>query len=140
MVILPAMKYDAETWTLTKSQEIKLAVAQRSMERSMLNVTLRDKIRNEEIKKRTKIIDIVERVEGMRGKWARYVARMEGSKWANRVTKWTPRQGKRFRGRPRRRWRDEIEKKAGKMWMKRAQDRGAWRVLWRLSASSCMKS
>ena len=31
-VILPAMTYRAETWTLTKHQEKKLAVTQRSME------------------------------------------------------------------------------------------------------------
>ena len=45
-VILPAMTYGAETWTLTKHLERKLAVAQRSMERSLLNITRRDKIRN----------------------------------------------------------------------------------------------
>ncbi len=32
-VIIPAMTYGAETWTLMKHQERKLAVAQRSMER-----------------------------------------------------------------------------------------------------------
>ena len=37
-VILPAMTYGAETWTLTKHLERKLAVAQRSMERSLLNI------------------------------------------------------------------------------------------------------
>ena len=50
-IILPAMTYGAETWTLTKRQENKLAVAKRSMERSILNVTKRDKIRNEVIKR-----------------------------------------------------------------------------------------
>ena len=44
MVILPVMTYGAETWTLTTLQERKMAVAQRSMERSLLNVTKRDKI------------------------------------------------------------------------------------------------
>ena len=48
-VILPAMTYGAETWTLTKHQE-KLAVAQRNMERSLLNITKRYKIRNEVIR------------------------------------------------------------------------------------------
>ena len=49
-VILPAMTYGAETWTLTKHLERKLAVAQRSMQRSLLNITRRDKIRNRDNK------------------------------------------------------------------------------------------
>ena len=45
MVILPVyMKYGAETWTLTKLQERKMAVTQQSMERSLLNITKKDKI------------------------------------------------------------------------------------------------
>ena len=34
--ILPVMTYGPETWTLTKLQERKIAVAQRSMERSLI--------------------------------------------------------------------------------------------------------
>lgn len=49
-VILPAMTYGAETWTITKQQESKMAVTQRSMERSLLNITLKDKIRKERIR------------------------------------------------------------------------------------------
>ena len=45
-VILPLMKYGAETWTLTKRQEKKLAVPERSMERTILNITRQDRIRN----------------------------------------------------------------------------------------------
>ena len=46
-VNLPAMTYGAETWALTKHQEKKHAVAQQSMQRLLLNITKRDKIRNE---------------------------------------------------------------------------------------------
>ena len=51
-VILPAMTYGAETWALT--------VAQRSMERLLLNITKRDKIRNEIIRCKTGMKDIIE--------------------------------------------------------------------------------
>ena len=44
-VILPAMTYGAETWAVTKHQETKLTVTQRSMERLSLNITKREKIR-----------------------------------------------------------------------------------------------
>ena len=76
-VILPAMTYGAETWTLTKHLERKLAVAQRSMERSLLNITRRDKIRNEIIRSKTGVIDIIEKVKCMKGQWGRTCSQNE---------------------------------------------------------------
>ena len=64
-VILLAMTYGAETWALTKHQE-KLAVAQQSMERLLLNIMKRDKIRSEIIKFETGAKDVIERVRCMR--------------------------------------------------------------------------
>ena len=40
-------------------------------------------------------------------------------------TEWTPREGRRKKGRPKWRWRDEIEKKEGSGWPQKAQDRKA---------------
>ena len=42
----PAMTYGAETWTLTKEAQNKLAAAQTKMERSMLNITYKDRKTN----------------------------------------------------------------------------------------------
>ena len=100
-VILPAMTYGAETWTLTKHRE-KLAVAQRSMERLLLNITKRDKIRNENIRSKTGVENIIERVQCMRGQWAGHAARMSNTRWA-KISEWTPREGKQVRGRLKRR-------------------------------------
>ena len=44
--VLPAMTYGAETWTLTKQAQNKLAAAQTKMERSMLNMTYKDRKTN----------------------------------------------------------------------------------------------
>ena len=55
-VILPSMTYGAETWSLTNRQREKLAVTQRSMERSMLGVTRRDKFRNEDLRSITNVM------------------------------------------------------------------------------------
>ena len=78
-VILPAMTYGADTWALTKHREKKLAVAQQSMERLLLNSTKRDKIRNEMIRYKTRVQNIIERVGCIRGQWAGYVARMSNT-------------------------------------------------------------
>ena len=128
-VILPAMIYGTETWALTKHQEKKLAVAQRSMERLLLNITKRDKIRNEIIRYKTGVNDIIERVRCMRGQRAGHVARMSNTRWAKITSEWTLREGIRIRGRPKRRWRDNIEEVGSSQWMRVAQNRSAWREL-----------
>ena len=44
--VIQIMTYRAKTWTTTKQLEQKLITAQRAMERRMLNITIRDKIRH----------------------------------------------------------------------------------------------
>ena len=61
--ILPVMTYRAETWSLTKLQERKMAVAQQSMERELLNIMKRDKIRYEVIRSKTNVVDIIDKVQ-----------------------------------------------------------------------------
>ena len=41
--VVPAMTYGAETWTLTKQAQNKLSAAQTNMERSMLNITYKER-------------------------------------------------------------------------------------------------
>ena len=53
------------------------------------------------------------------------------------ITEWRSREGGRTKGR-RWRWRDEIEKRAGKTWMQEEQERVEWMKLWRPPASSGM--
>ena len=102
------MTYGAKTLCLTKHQERELAVAQRSMEGLLLNITKKVKIRNEIIRCKTGVKDIIERVRCMRGQWAGHVARMSNTRWAKITSEWTPREGKRVRGRPKKRWRENI--------------------------------
>ena len=52
--VLPAMTYGAETWTLTKQAQNKLAAAHTKMERSMLNITYKDRKTNIWVRERTK--------------------------------------------------------------------------------------
>ena len=44
--VLPAMTYGADTWTLAKQAQNKLADAQTKMERSVLNITYKDRNTN----------------------------------------------------------------------------------------------
>ena len=123
MVILPVMTYGAETWTLTKLQERKMAVAQWSMKRSLLNIMKRGKIRNEVIRSKTKVVDTIDKVQCMRGQWAGHIAWMSNTRWVKITSEWTPREGRQARGRPKtkRRWRDSIEEVGGSRGMRVAQ-------------------
>ena len=56
--VLPAMTCGAETWTLTKQAQNKLAAAQAKMKRSMLNITYKDRKTNIWVRERTKVIEI----------------------------------------------------------------------------------
>lgn len=64
--VLPTMTYGAETWTLTIGLIHKFKVAQRAMERAMLGVSLRDKIRNDNIRKRTGVTDVAQRISKLK--------------------------------------------------------------------------
>ncbi|GBP46046.1 hypothetical protein EVAR_24240_1 [Eumeta japonica] len=44
-------------------------------------------------------------------------------KWSKIITQWYPRDGKRKRGRPRKRWDDDIRQVAGKTWSRVARER-----------------
>ncbi|CAB3240548.1 unnamed protein product [Arctia plantaginis] len=127
--VLPVMTYGAETWTLTVRLVHKFKVAQRAMERAMLGVSLRDRIRNEVIRQRTKVTDIAYRISKLKWQWAGHISRRTDNRWGKRVLEWRPRLGKRSVGRPQARWSDDLRKMAGRSWMREAQNRSKWRAM-----------
>ena len=78
---IPTMTYGAEKWTTTKQLEQKLITAQRAMERRMLNVTIRDKIRNSEIRKQTQVKDIMVKIKEANWRWAGHLMRKDDNRW-----------------------------------------------------------
>ena len=124
--VLPVLTYGAETLTLTKLSMRKLQVTQRRMERSMLDLTLRDRIRNEEIRRRTGVEDVIVRIAKLKWNWAGHMARMRDGRWTKRILEWRPRTDKRNRGRPPTRWTDDL-KRISTNWIATAQDRGRWK-------------
>ena len=127
--ILPTMTYGCQIWSLNKQMTNKLRTSQKAMERKMLDLKLKDKIPCSEIRKRTKIIDIIEYTLKQKWKWAGHIARLKDNRWTRRCTEWQPRRGKRSRGRPSRRWQDDITEKEGTTWIRKATDRRRWKTL-----------
>ena len=71
-------------------------------------ITLPDKVKNSVIRSKTKVKDILEKIEEAKWRWAGHVARKEDNRLTKRLTEWQPRTGKRRRGRQKRKWRDDI--------------------------------
>lgn len=124
--ILPSLLYGCQTWALTHDSVDKIAKFQRAAERSMLGLTLMDKVRNTEIRRRTKVIDAVRMMCRLKWKWAGHLARATDGRWSERIVHWYPRDATRTRGRQKKRWKDDIVEVAGVTWTRLAQDRKAW--------------
>lgn len=72
---------------LASSQINVLWCTQRAMER-MLGLSLRGRVRNEEIRRLTKVSDIIERVAHLKWQWIGNAAKQDLSGWAYRILKW----------------------------------------------------
>ena len=125
--VLTVLTYGSQTWSLTKSQTKKIQVCQRKMERKILDIKIKDKVKNEEVRKRSNIEDVATIAKQLKWSWGGHVARMEQERWAYATMVWEPRMGKRARGRPRRRWANEFEEELGKHWERKAMDREEWK-------------
>lgn len=127
--VLPVLTYGAETLTLTKRTIKKIRVTQLAMERSMLGISLRDHIPNTEIRRRSGVADVVERITVLKWNWAGHIARFPDDRWTKRILEWRPRsEAFRNRGRPPTRWTDDL-KRISTNWMQTAQDRQQWKSL-----------
>lgn len=60
---------DIEIVSFTKFYVNRIRTSQRAMERAILDMSLRENVRNIEIRRRTKVIDIMEHVARMKLYW-----------------------------------------------------------------------
>jgi hypothetical protein len=136
MCVLPAMLYGSETWAATREDLRNLTVAQRRMERRMARTSLRDRRTNEWLRGVTKVRDVVDEAHFRKWSYAWRVAKMDSVRWTRQLVDWRPREAKRSRGRPRRRWRDELAEGSGTSnWTNRA--RGMELRAWLLQCGRC---
>ena len=97
--VLTTIVYGAETWSTTTEMEQKLITTQRAMERKMFHLSIRDRVRHTEIRKSTKVKDIMNKIKELKWRWAGHIARTVDNRWIKRMNDWQPRSGKRRRGR-----------------------------------------
>jgi hypothetical protein len=123
MCVMPVLCYGAQTWALTKSQVEGLRVTQRTTERSILKIKKRDKIKNRDIRGQTPSTDVGYKIKKAKFQYAGHIIRSERERWTKILTESRPYERKRSKGRPKTRWRDELERRVGKFWHGETQDR-----------------
>jgi hypothetical protein len=85
----------------------KLEAAQMKFSRAVVRLTAVDKIINAEIRARPNVKNIVQEIEYYQSGWVKHVERMRNTRLPQQALKYKP-TGRRDRGRPRIRWRDQI--------------------------------
>lgn len=134
-LLRPAVLYGSEAWTLSQTDEQKLARFERKVLRNIFgpiqdqNGTWRHRY-NHELSALFGEPNITAVARANRLRWAGHVARMNESRVAQRLMNarlYTERR----RGRPRTRWTEDVETDAAKIgvrnWRTAAQDREGWR-------------
>ena len=131
-VVRPVMLYGAETWS-TRVKEVRLLEkTEMRMLRWIMGVSLRDRIRSEDIRAKLGVVNITEKLKEMRLRWYGHVQRSE------RYIKTAldmPVTGTRSRGRQRMRWKDCVttDMRERGLTLKDAHDRSKWRRLSRVA-------
>jgi len=112
-LIRPVVTYGCEAWTLTTRDEQYLRIFERKILRKIFG-PVQDKdgswrIRmNHELKELIGNADIVRFIKSRRIAWLGHVMRMDKKRITKRILEWKP-TGRRIKGRPRKRWVDDIE-------------------------------
>jgi hypothetical protein len=99
------------------------------MERKILRIFIKDRIRNEDVRKQLGTKDDVQTAAQLKWKWGGHVSRLHECRWAYAATMWDPRSGKRNVGRPRTRWSALFTEIVGRQWTRVARNRTEWRTL-----------
>ena len=132
--------YNSEIWTLTKEQERKVDVFQRSLLRRILKVTKLDKIRNEDLYEKTRTTPWSQLIKQRRLRWLGHLLRLDERTPARQALDEFNRKTKRPRGKPKHTWWQMIEKDTAitniDHMTQLANDRAAWRDLVRACAMS----
>ena len=100
-------KLNTETWVLKKREEQRLAAAQMKFLRHLLGITKLYKEKNQCVRQKTGVQNIVKEIKQYQKKWLQHVQRMDTNRLPKQALQYKPK-GRRNIGRPRKRWRDQL--------------------------------
>ena len=107
-IFLPTLCYQCQTWSLTAAHHRKLTTCEMKCLRKAVGVTRKDRLRNEDIRSRVGITSCTEYIERQQMQWFGHLMRMKYNQPP--ITAYNKkRSGTRAKGRPRKRWIDNIK-------------------------------
>lgn len=123
------MVYGSETWAMKVDDMQRLERAERMMMRWMCGVSLKDRVRIEDLRQRLCSDSVSDVVRRGRLRWFGHVERKSADDWVSACRNLVV-EGVRGRGRGRKTWNECVKDDLGKLGLTRedAQDRFAWRV------------
>ena len=101
------LKFGSEAWVLKKREEQRLEGAQMKFLRHLLGITKLDKEKNQCIRQKMGVQNIVKEIKQYQEKWLQHIQRMDTNRLPKQALQYKPK-GRRNIGRPRKRWRDQL--------------------------------
>ena len=124
---LPSMLHGSETWPIRKENEVALQRAEIRMVRWMCGIKLQDRVPSKGLRGRLGLDDIISVLQQNRLRWYGHVLQKEDNDWVKICMEYEV-EGVRPRGRPKKTWREIVEKdcQAHKFNRENAMDRNRW--------------
>jgi len=107
-MVRPVLVCGSETWTMKRREEERLERTKMRVLRWILGLTMKDKKRNDDIRRILGVACITNKVREARLRWFRHVQRREEEDCVRRILEADVR-GQRSRGRQRKRWIDVVK-------------------------------
>ncbi|PSN47304.1 putative uncharacterized transposon-derived protein F52C9.6 [Blattella germanica] len=74
--VTPVLLYGCQTWAIIKAQRERLKICQRKMERRILNIQLKNRTSNVDLRKRPGMQDTAIQAQQQKWRWAGHTVRM----------------------------------------------------------------
>ena len=102
-----SLKFGSGAFVLKKREEQRLEAAHMKFLRHLLGITKLDKEKNQCIRQKTGVQNIVKEIKQYQKKWLQHVQRLDTNRLPKQALQYKPK-GRRNIGRPRKRWRDQL--------------------------------
>ena len=131
-VILPVLLYGSESWAPLNHHFQRLNTFVNQCLRTILGLSLFDKIRNTEIRNRANIERIETLLRRRRLRWLGHIQRTENSRLPKQLVVSKIKEGKRLHGKQKQRWHDVVNADLKSLdmvstWRTKALNRNLWR-------------
>jgi len=106
--VLPTFLYGSENWTLTALQRRRIEATEMKLLRPLAGYTFYDHKPNDYICRELRITRILVKIDEYRRNWLLHLQRMPQNRIPLKSYRYRP-QGRRATGRPKKRWREQLE-------------------------------